>query len=197
MCGIVLCAICSLLLILKRTKQKKLLLKALKNNQGTFDSQFESDENQLKDALSNELSVKLTSTITEIISIEKDAYKKLCTLYIDYHPAAIELLPFTINQITSAYIDCIRKVILLVNEDKENEADVKLEEPLSQHEALIAQLRSEKRIYSDNYDKAHNVLNAIYLKYKEKLEIADVTDFKNMNMNEIAAIFNIESFEEK
>jgi len=175
-----------------------IIIKAIENNNAAYEDQFINEEELLRKTLGGDLGVKLSNIVTEIITVEKDSYKKLCTVFIDHHAEAIELLPFTINQITTAYIRCLSQVMLALQDKKEVETvslqDNKTEEEqLSQYEALIEQLRSEKQSYSDKYKEIHNLLAEIYLKYKEELELKTVDTLQTKNLNEIAALFKLES----
>lgn len=185
----------TLLLLWEKVKQKKLIIKALENNQKIFESQFITDENQLKEVMGDELSEKLTDKIAEVISIEKESNKNLCTLFIDHHPEAIELLPFAINQIIAAYLNCINEILILLKAKNSEELQQK-EDDLVQYGSLIEQLRSEKHTYSEKYNDALNLLNLIYLKYKDPLEDPDMPTLEGMSLKEIAITFKILSFKE-
>lgn len=195
----------TLWMLLKRVKEKKHIVTALEANQAAFDSQFAEEENQLKQTIGEELATKLDTKIVEIVSVEKEAYKKLCTVFIEHQAAAIELLPFTMSKIIVAYIECISEIVRLHKEiqvgdtvsleenGQEGNKPVEEEEGISQSEALIEQLRFEKLAYSDKYKAVIQLLHEIYRKYKDKLEITESDEhFATMNIDEIAKIFKIE-----
>ncbi len=197
LCSTLFFAAVSLFILLKKTKEKRFILKAIESNNTAYEEQFTNEEEQLRKTLGSELGTKLNNVITEIITLEKDSYKKLCTLFIEHQAEAIEVLPFTMNQITSAYIRCLSQVVTLLKDKAEAETvslqeNINEEEQLSQHEALIDQLRSEKQVYSDKYKEAHHLLVDVYLKYKDKLEINNVETVDDMNINEMASLLNIE-----
>ena len=188
----------TLYIILKRTKEKKDIIKAIENNNAAYEQQFLSEEEQLRKTLGNELGTKLNDVIKEIITVEKESYKKLCTLFIDHQGEAIELLPFTMSQITTAYGRCLGQLMNLLKDHTEVETfslqeSKNEEEQLSQYEALIEQLRSEKLTYSDKYKEAHNLLIQIYSKYKEKLELSHVELPEAINLTDLSHLFKMVS----
>ena len=197
-CSTLFFAALTLYIILKRTKEKKDIIKAIENNNAAYEQQFLIEEEQLRKTLGNELGTQLNNVITEIIAVEKESYKKLCTLFIDHQGEAIELLPFTMSQITAAYGRCLGQVMNLQKDHVEVETfslqeSKNEEEQLSQYEALIEQLRSEKLTYSDKYKEAHHLLIQVYSKYKEKLNLSHVELPETINLTELTHLFKIVS----
>ena len=204
LCTTIFFAIISLLFLLSKTKKKKLIVKALENNKAILDSQYASDEAQLKEALGAPLTEKLNSKITDIIALEKKSYKNLSYLFIDYQPAAIEMLPMTVGKIISAYIQCIKEAITIDKElaaskeeavavaEKSKEVDEADVDDVFQYEALIEQLRFEKQDFADKFKASQALLKAIYTKYKDSIDVDKVETLDKLKIPEIAAIFKVE-----
>jgi hypothetical protein len=198
LCFTVFFAAIALFILLNKVKQKKHILKALEVNVVALETRKAGDESQLKQALGNDLSRKLAGRIAEITQIQFDCYKNLFQLFIDYQPAAIEMLPTLMGKVVTAYIDCIAEVIKLqtaipisINEDEPEEATEEEIDDQFQYEALIEQLRCEKQDFSDKYNTALKVLDSIYIKYADKLEIKEAASLAGMNLTDIAQVFKV------
>ena len=197
-----------LLIYLSATKRKKAIILATQQTKQSLIDQLASDEIRLKAALNDFLTSELQVKITQILAVEKETCNKLTALFIDYHPAAIDMLPFLLNQIIMAYIDCLEHIVLqsklqtnspeitvveaskveTVEADKVEEID-----DTFQYEALIEQLRYEKHDFADKYKGAQSLLNQIYLKYKDSLGLSGPDSLEKTNIKDIAIIFKIES----
>lgn len=186
----------TLFILLNKIKEKRALIKAIKNNDVAYEEHFTNEEDKLKKILGEELSEKLNGMIANVINVERDSYKKLCAVFIDHHSEAIQLLPYTMNQITTAYINCLSQVVALSKDNTAAETvplqeSKSEEETLFQYEALIEQLRYEKQTYSDKYKESQSLLSEIYLKYKDKLELNNVESPQSMNIKEMTTLFNL------
>lgn len=219
LCSTLFFSVFAIFLFASKIKQRKVILETIKKSQAALKDQFANDEIKLKSASSTFLTPELQTKITLIIAGEKDCYNNLLSLYIDYHPAAIEMLPFFLGQVVSLYIDCIQYIILqskvqIVTEEseskkKEEEEQKRIEEEKKkeeeekqrqadevdekfQFEALIEQLRFEKQDFADKYKAAQILLSNIYLKYKDVMALDAVESVEKMKLPEIAAVFKIE-----
>lgn len=201
-CTLFLAAVC-VIMFLGRVKQKKKIFESIKKSKGILNDQYISDEDRLKKVAGAFLTDDLQLKITEIVSVEKKNCQNLMALFLDYHPAAIEMLPSITNNITSAYIDCIQYIILQskiikVEEEaapKEEVVEEKPEEDLDemfQYQALIEQLRYEKQDFADKYKYAQQLLDAIYQKYKDQLDInKEHESISTMKLDDIANVFDV------
>lgn len=197
LCSTILFAVISGFLILAKITQKKSVFKALKNSHDALKDQLLHNENTLKNTLEPVLTPDLAKKITELVAIERDSYKNLIKLYVDYHPAAIEMMPFLMNQIIASYIQCFEHVVLLkpttVEPIKEavQEADDDLPENF-QFEALIEQLRYEKQDFANKYKDASKLLKTICANHKDELQLNMDKSVEHMNLADIAKVFNID-----
>jgi hypothetical protein len=198
LCSTILFAVISACLILAKITQKKSVIKAIQNSRDALKDQLSHNENTLKNTLEPMLTPDLAKKITELVVIERDSYKNLIKLYVDYHPAAIEMMPFLMNQIISSYIQCFEHVILLKpteaaasKEAAPEEADDELPENF-QFEALIEQLRYEKQDFANKYKDASKLLKTICTNHKEQLKLNINESIEHMNLADIAKAFNIE-----
>lgn len=186
----------TLFILLNKIKEKRALIKAIKNNNAAYEKHFTNEEDKLKKILGEALSEKLNGMIANVVKVERDSYKKLCAVFIDHHSAAIQLLPHTINQITTAYINCLSQVVNLSKDNISGDAVPLQETPseaetLFQYEALIEQLRYEKQTYSDKYKESQSLLSGVYLKYKDKLELDNVESPQTMSVKEMTTVFKL------
>lgn len=191
----------TLALTLSKFKQKKTIIKALSANHIAANQQLAKNEALLTSSLSSLTSPEIKQQIVDLIGKEKECYQKLANLFIDYPPAAIEMIPFIINNTINEYINCLQKVILLHQQSSEittqnlNENEKIVDNDIDetfQYEALIEQLRYEKNDFSDKYKEARQLLNTIYLNYKDTLGIEAVDSFEKKNALEIATIFKVQ-----
>lgn len=195
LCSTVIFAMIAAFLILSKIIQRKNVIKALQNSKAVLQNQLSHNANTLKNTLEPMLNPDLEKKIGELISIERDSYKNLIKLYVDYHPAAIEMMPFLINKIVSSYIQCFEHLMLLSPEKATEE--VKEEDPneLPEHfefEALIEQLRYEKQDFANKYKDASKLLKTICVTHKDQLKINVDESLEHMNLFDIAKLFNIE-----
>lgn len=193
-----LAAIC-LLMFLGRVKQKKKIFESIAKTKSVLSEQYTQDETRLKSISGAFLTDELQFKITEIISVEKINYQNLMALFLDYHPAAIEMLPSLMNNVIASYTDCIQYIVLhskmsVPAEEVPKEVE-QVEEGVDdenfQYEALIEQLRHEKQDFADKYKNAQNLINKIYLKYKDTLEVDNIDATTGMSLDDIAKIFKV------
>lgn len=199
-CTLFLAALC-LLMFLGRVKRKKQIFDSISKNKNALNEQYVNDETRLKKIAGVFLTSDLQTKITEIISVEKTNYQNLMALFLDYHPAAIEMLPSMVNNIISAYIDCIQYIILqsqtgiTVEAGQEQSREPKSEtiDERYQLQALIEQLRHEKQQLSDRYHQSQQLISLIYQKYKEKLDInQEIDSLNNLKLEEMATLFKVD-----
>jgi hypothetical protein len=210
LCSNVFFATIIVIIMIIKIRQKKVILNAFQKSKNLLKAQIVNDEAVLKNARGETLSPELEKKIIEIISVEKDSYNSLLNLFVDYHPASIEMMPVLMNKITTSYIQYIEQIMRVNGVEQPKEVNSQLESnPQSdgspckavlegdpsgdeyQYEALIEQLRFEKQDFANKYKNASNLLETIYLTYKDKLEIKGPEKLENMNLTEIAKIFNI------
>jgi hypothetical protein len=187
----------------------------LQNCQAELKEQYIQDEETLKIAMGLILTDMLSSKITEIMIIERETYKSLAMLYINYHEAAIEMMPSIIKRLIIAYSQLVQSIVLLKpnpaatepeqlpSKDEDLLGEIyqlpPKEEDLSadtyQLEALIEQLRSEKQDFADKFKHSKKLLSLIAIHYKEQLGIGSAEQMESMKISEIASIFKIEWLE--
>jgi hypothetical protein len=215
LCSTLFLAAMCFLMFFGKVKQKKQIIESIRKTKEQLSGQYTQDETKLKSILGAFLNDDLQLKITDILNVEKTNYQNLMILFLDYHPAAIEMLPTMLTNVIAAYMDCIQfivvqsKTLTIVNEaaavasesaaaaaaeaaaaEKEKEDDAA--DAAFQYEALIEQLRYEKQDFADKYKSAQNLLNLIYLKYKGSIEVEDVEATTGKNLEEIAQIFKVE-----
>ena len=186
-CSTILFALLSISLFFSRAKQKKIILSVVPDVQKTITTQLNNHEQRLKDSAGVLLTAELEGKISQMMLLEKECKNKLLLAFLDYHPAAVKLLPDVYAKIADAYIDYIECVLSKSLKKHDNEGD-----ELFQYEALIEQLRHEKHDYADKYKTSQNLLKQIYRKYKDKIGITDSQTLDTMTLNDIAVLFNVE-----
>jgi hypothetical protein len=195
-----------IIIMLIKNRQKNVILNAFQKSKNLLKTKISNDEERLKRTLGAPLMPELEKKIMDVIAVEKDSYNNLLNLFVDYHPAAIEMMPVFMDKITESYVHCIEQIILLNKIEQSKEINIPVEnspqnvildgdpsEDDYQYEALIEQLRFEKQDYADKYKNAHKLLEKIYLAYKDKLEISGPETFENMNLTEIENILKVTS----
>lgn len=204
-CCTVFFATLMIILMIIQNRQKNSILKAFEKSKNSLRSQIINDEAHLKNTLEPLATPELEKKISEIIATEKDSYTNVLNLFIDYQPAAIEMMPVFVSKITESYVECLKQIVVLRQAEQSKEANSQSEdspqkevlegdpgEDIYQYEALIEQLRFEKQDYADKYKNAQKLLETIYLTYKDKLEIKGPDTLTNMNLTEIANLFTTE-----
>ena len=208
LCTTVIFAMIAAFLIIAKIIQRKTVIKALENSVGMLKTQLTHNEATLKNTLEPMLTPDLGKKISELVAVERDSYKNLIKLYVDYHPAASEMMPFLMNQIIASYIQCFEHIVLLQPSKTEQvqahnktesataqapqqEASDELPENF-QFEALIEQLRYEKQDFANKYKDASKLLKTICADYKEQLKLNVDDSLEHMNISDIAKLLNIE-----
>lgn len=206
-----------LFMFISTTKQRKAIIIAIKNSQESLKDQLAHDETSLKNALGSFLSPQIESKVAEIVALERQCYASLVKLYIDYHPAAIEMTPQTLKPIIAAYNQCIEHIVttmpvpvepvkteavvvdtVVISDEPKIEPsarEITTEEALSenfQYEALIEQLRFEKQDFATKYKESISLLVAIYNKYQATLALGAGETLESKNLKDAANAFNIE-----
>ncbi|MDR3443007.1 MAG: hypothetical protein P4L65_08320 [Legionella sp.] len=204
-CCTVFFATLMIILMLIQNRKKNIILKAFEKSKNSLRAQIINDEAHLKNTLEPLTTPELEKKISDIIATEKDSYTNVLNLFIDYQPAAIEMMPVFVSKITDSYVECFKQIVVLRQAEQSKEANSQSEdspreevlegdpsEDIYQYEALIEQLRFEKQDYADKYKNAQKLLETIYLTYKDKLEIKGPDTLTNMNLTEIANLFATE-----
>lgn len=204
-CCTVFFATLMIILMIIQNRQKNTVLKAFEKSKNSLRSQIINDEAHLKNTLEPLVTPELEKKISKIIATEKDSYTNVLNLFIDYQPAAIEMMPVFVSKITESYVECLKQIVVLHQAEQSIEVNSQSEdspqkevlegdpgEDIYQYEALIEQLRFEKQDYADKYKNAQKLLETIYLTYKDKLEIKGPDTLTNMNLTEIANLFTTE-----
>ena len=208
LCSTLFLASMCLLMFFGKVKQKKKIIESIKKTKEVLTGQYIQDEGRLKSTLGTFLNDELQLKITEIITVEKTNYQNLMVLFLDYHPAAIEMLPSMLTNVITAYLDCIQYIVLqsktmvileeqaaVASKETDKEKEKQEEEDADavfQYEALIEQLRFEKQDFADKYKNSQTLINQIYLKYKDKIEVDDVESTVGKKLEDIAEIFKVD-----
>lgn len=207
LCTTVIFAMIAAFLIIAKMIQRKSVIKAFENSISMLKAQLSNNEATLKNTLQPMLTPDLGKKIAELVAIERDSYKNLIKLYVDYHPAAIEMMPILMNQIVASYIQCFEHIVLLQPNKKEhdpaqNKTESTAEAPPKdasdelpenfQFEALIEQLRYEKQDFANKYKDASKLLKTICADYKDQLKLNVDESLEQMNVSDIAKLLNIE-----
>lgn len=205
LCSTVVFATIIIILLMLKSRQKNIILKAFQKSKDSLKAQIINDEANLRSAAGDKSTPEVAGQIAGVIAVEKDSYNTLINLFVDYHPAAIEMMPSLMSKITESYIQYMQQIMPLSsgkhNKEPKMQSDVNPRknviegdpaEDEYQYEALIEQLRFEKQDYADKYKHAHKLLEKIYLTYKDKLEISGPETLTNMNLTEIGSLFEPE-----
>lgn len=193
LCSTAFFAAASLMLLLDKFKSKKLVLHSLEKQKKLYATLFVTRESNLREVLGEELSIKLNACIAEIISIEKKSYKNLSVQFTNHHPEALDAMPSTVTAIITAYLSCISQLINLNNEKINEKKQVDISEA-HQFSALIEELSLEKQNYIKKYADALKLLNLVFIKYKDKIDVENINNVNNLSVEQIASVFKIENF---
>ncbi len=189
--------------LLRRLLGRKKIINALLITKATLKEQLVNDETTLKKAIEPLSNSYLEEQVSKIIAKEHEVYKSLASTYIHYHAAAVEILPFAMNQIMGAYIQLIENIVRAVPEavqladdpsiDVSESAEEEVIDELFQYESLIEQLRIEKADFADKCKFYGLIIAQIYTQYHEQLGLPEQKDVQLMSIDRLKEIFKLET----
>ena len=90
-----------------KLKIRKDILKAITKNKVLINQQSEQNKAKITASLLSINSPELEQLIEKLMATEYECYKTLTTAYIDYHPAAVNIIPLILNQISTSFMSCM------------------------------------------------------------------------------------------
>jgi hypothetical protein len=190
-----------------KLKIRKDILKAITKNKVLINQQSEQNKAKITASLLSINSPELEQLIEKLMATEYECYKTLTTAYIDYHPAAVNIIPLILNQISTSFMSCMDYVhahtqIVSDNGDPAVDSNVEQSEKLVdnqeediddlfQYEALIEQLRVEKQTYADKCSHYSAVLDELFHLHKDNLAWSADKPIAKMSFSELETAFKL------